>query len=141
MQSIAIRFGLKMYFALILLFLFVHFTGLSENYHLRYLNGIIHLIFLYRAISTYRKDEPASKGNYISGVALSMYMTMIGALLFAISIMIYLNLDSDFFYQLKDNFPYPQSFTPLSASIVILVEALAASIIGGYIVTRVIDKN
>ena len=139
MQSIALRYGIRMYITLLALFLIVHLLGISEHYHLRYLNGLVHLIFLVLSLRAFRDAQPEMKGNYLSGVSFAIYMTMIGALLFAVSIMIYLNLDSDFFFTLKDNFPYPESFTPLSASLVILVEALAAGLIGGYIVTRMID--
>jgi hypothetical protein len=140
MQKIALKYGFRMFLALVVLFGIVHFIGLSQNYNLRVLNGFIHLTFLYLAIKAYRSTFPDSVNNYISGVAVGMYMTLVASVLFAIALNVYLTLDEPFFLSIKENFPYPESFTPFSASLVIVVEGVAVSLIGGYIVTRIIDN-
>ena len=140
MQKLAIKYGLQMFIALVILFVIVHFLGLSTNYQLRVLNGFIHLAFLYLAIRAYRKTHPNSVNNYLSGVAMGTYMTMIAVVLFAVAMISYLSVDQDYFNALKDQFPYPESFTPVTASLGIVLEGLAASVIGAYIVTRVIDS-
>jgi hypothetical protein len=78
--------------------------------------------------------------NYVSGVAIGIFMSMIAIVLFAIGMVIYLSLDTTFFNSLKDNFPYPEYFSPTTASIGIFVEGLAVSIIGVYVITRIIDN-
>ncbi len=139
MQKIALKYGVWMFLSLVLLFIVVHLLGLSQNMQLRVLNGFIHLAFLHLSIKAYRKANPESVNNYISGVAIGTYMTMIAVVLFAIAMIAYLNIDTEFFNALKSNFPYPDSFTPVTASIGIIVEGLAVSVIGAYIVTRLID--
>lgn len=139
MQKIAIKYGMRMFASLVVLFVIVHLLGLSQNYHLRLLNGFIHLAFLYLAIKAYRMNNPDITGNYISGVAIGIYMTMIAVILFGFCMMLYLTWDQAFFGSLKDQFPYPELFTPFTASLGILVEGVAMGVIGSYIVTRVID--
>lgn len=139
MQKIAFKYGFLMFLALVLLFVIVHLMGLSRNYNLRVLNGFVHLAFLFLAIKNYRIAEPKSVNNYVSGVAVGMYMTVVAVLLFGISMTIYLYSDQAFFAFLKENFPYPDFFTPYIASLVIILEGVVGSLIGGYIVTRLID--
>ena len=139
MEKIAFKYGILMFLALVVLFAFVHLIGLSQNYNLRVLNGFVHLTFLYLSIKAYRTSNPESLNNYVSGVAIGMLMTVVAVVLFALAMMLYFHIDEPFFLTLKENFPYPDSFTPFTASLVIVVEAIAISLIGAYIVTRVID--
>lgn len=139
MQKIALKYGFMMFISLVLLFAVIHLIGLSQNLHLRVLNGFVHLAFLHLTIKDYRDSNPSSINNYISGVAVGTYMTMVAVILFASAMMLYLTFDTVFFESLKSNFPYPDSFTPFSASLGIIVEGLAASVIGAYIITRLID--
>lgn len=129
-----------MYLALLILFAVVHLMGLSQNYNLRFLNGIIHLFFLHVTITAYRKRYPETSGNYLSGVAMAFYMSLIAGLLFSISMLIFLELNEPFFLALKEQFPYPNVFKPWTAVIGIMVEAIGTALIGGYIITRMVDK-
>ena len=142
MKKIAFNYGPKMFAGFALLFLLVHLLGWSENYYLRVLNGAIHFTFIYLAIKKYRTTEPNSFDNYISGVAVGFYTSMIGVLLFTISMFLFLTVfDPAFFEELKSQVSLPQYFTPFTASLFIFVEGIVVSLIGSYLLTRIIDDR
>jgi hypothetical protein len=121
----------------------MHVLGLSSNYHLRVLNGFIHLAFIYFAIQDYRLKFPESVENYVSGVSVGMYTSVIGVALFTLFMCIFLSLDVNqaFFSHLKSGSPMPRYFTPFTASLFIFVEGIVVSLIGSYLVTRIIDAR
>jgi len=141
MKKIALKYGLFMYAGFALLFLIVHLLGFSERYNLRILNGVIHLAFIYFAIRDYRKIFPESFGNYLSGVAAGMYTSFIGVVLFAFSMCLFLALNQPFFEELRAQTPIPSYFTPVTASLYIFSEGIVVSLIGSYIVMRIVDAR
>lgn len=80
MKKIAIKYGVLMLVGFIAFFLIMHVLGHSLNYNLRAFNGVIHIGLIALAIREYRKTHPESLSNYISGVAMGMYASLIGVL-------------------------------------------------------------
>lgn len=142
MKKIAFNYGLKMFAGFAGLFLIVHLFGMSDNYNLRILNGIIHFGLLYLAIRAYRRAFPESAGNYVAGVTVGMYTSMVGVVLFtAFLFLFFIFFDPAFFARLQANSPYPEYINELTASLFIFVEGVVVSLIGSYLVTRVIDAR
>jgi len=141
MKKIAILNGLKMFAGFTGLFLIAHLLGLSTKYHLRILNGIIHLGFIYLALRQYRGAFPESNDNYLTGVAIGMYASAVGVSLFCVFMAIYLGIDEKFFTEIQSKVPMPEYFTPVSASILIFVEGIVVSLIGSYLIVRVMNAN
>lgn len=142
MQKIAINYGLKMFAGFAGLFLLVHFLGMSENYNLRVLNGVIHIGLLYFAIREYRLTFPETHNNYMSGVGVGMFASMLGVVAFTVFMVIFLTfIDPGFFARLEAKSAFPDFVNQFTACLFIFVEGIAVSLIGSYLVTRVIDAN
>ena len=142
MQKIALNYGLKMFAGFTGLFLIAHFLGGSENYNLRILNGIIHIGLLYLAIRDYRQAFPETYNNYVSGVAVGMYASMVGVILFTLFMSIFFTfIDPVFFAQLKAKLPFGDSINEFTTCLFIFVEGVVVSLIGAYLITRVIDAK
>ena len=141
MKKIALKYALWMFAGFAGLFILMHLFGLSEKAHLRVLNGFIHFAVLYLAIREYRRESPKSVNNYMTGVSVGMAVSVISVALFTLGMSIYLGLDEPFFERLRLQSPFPEYFTPFTASLFIFVEGIAVGLIGSYIVTRVIDAQ
>lgn len=141
MKKIAIKYGALMFAGFTGFFLAMHLLGQSQNYNLRIFNGIIHIGLIALAIREYRKANPETLANYVSGVAMGMYASLIGVVGFVIFMVLYLIGDNEFLAYIQASVPIGEYITPITASLFILVEGVAVSLIGSYIVTRIIDMN
>ncbi len=141
MKSIAIKYGIILFVCFAGLFLFMHEVAGTQNYNLRVLNAFFHLSFMYLAIRQYRREHPESANNYISGVAMGMITSFIGILPFTLMLMFYLIGDPEFMEHLQNSVPIGEYMTPLLASLIVFVEGIAVSLIGSYILTRIVDMR
>lgn len=141
MKKIAIKYGIFMFLGFTALFLIMHELAQVRNFNLRVLNGFIHIGLLYAAIREYRRDVMEQSGTVVSGVAAGMYTSIVGVLPFTIFIMFYLIADTPFMEHIQNSVPIGKYFNPFTASLFILVEGIAISLIGSYILDRFIDVN
>ncbi len=141
MKRIAIWYGLIMFAGFALFFLLMDVVGLSDNYNLRIFNSLIHLGMIYLAVQSYRNLRPERVGNYISGVATGMYSSIIGVVGFSIFMLLYLTASPELMMQIKADFPIGKYLNPFTTTLFIFVEGIAVSLIGSYIITRVIDDR
>lgn len=141
MKKLAFRFGLWMLTGFIAFFLIMHLLGLSNNYNLRVLNGIIHLGVIYLAIKAFRAKNPDTVNNYVSGTAMGMYASAVGVVGFTIFMVLFLSFSPNFLQDIRETMPMGEYISPITASLFILMEGLVISLIGSYILTRVIDMN
>lgn len=141
MKRIIIQYGVLMFFGFTGFFILMHVLNLSHHYHLRILNGIIHLGCMTLAIRKYHKLD-ADDTNYMSDVSVGIMTSMVGVIPFAIFQLIHLAINTEFMQFLRENVPYVgQYLTPFTASLTILIEAIAISVIGSYIITRIIGAS
>lgn len=141
MKKLALRFGLWMFLGFTTFFLIMHLLGLSNNYNLRVLNGLIHLGVVYFAIKTFRSKYPDTVSNYVSGTAMGMFASAVGVAGFTIFMTLFLSFSPDFLRELRETMPMGDYLTPITASLFIFVEGIVISLIGSYILTRVVDMN
>ena len=141
MVLILLGIGLWMMIGFILFFLLMHLLGLSDSYNLRIFNGVIHISLMYFAIREFRSEHPDTIGNHVSGTAMGMYASVVGVLGFAIFMVLFLAFSPDFLQQLREAMPMGHYLTPITASVFILMEGIVISLIGSYILTRVVDMN
>jgi uncharacterized membrane protein len=139
MKSIAIKYGIFMFIGFVALFLLMHEVAQIRNYNLRILNGFIHISLIYIAIKKYREKVLNTGNAIVSGVIAGMYTSIIGVLPFTLFIMFYLIGDQAFMEHIKTTVPMGQYLNPLTASLFIFVEGIAISLIGSYIMDRLID--
>ncbi|HMQ63354.1 MAG TPA: DUF4199 domain-containing protein [Flavilitoribacter sp.] len=141
MKKIAIKYGLWMFAGFVAFFLTMHLLGLSHRYFFRIFNGVFHIAAIYYAIREYRKQNEDSINNYVSGVAMGVYTSAVGVLGFTIFMLLYLAFDTGFMEHLRAAMPIGEYLNPITASLFILTEGIVVSLIGSYLVTRVIDMN
>jgi hypothetical protein len=139
MKRIAIKYGISMFIGFVALFLIMHEVAQVRNFNLRILNGFIHFGLIYMAISAYRNEVLEQSGTVVSGVAAGMYTSIVGVLPFTLFMMFYLIADEPFMNYIQASIPIGEYFNPLTASLFILVEGIAISLIGSYIADRLID--
>lgn len=141
MRRIALKYGLWMFLGFIAFFLIMHLFGLSQNYNLRIFNGVIHLSLIYLAIRDYYQEYGQNIKGYLSGVATGMYASAVGVIGFSIFMVLFLAFSPAFMQVIKETMPIGKYLNPVTASIFVIVEGTAISLIGSYILTRVIDMN
>ncbi len=141
MRTLAIKYGIMMFAGFTLFFLVMHLLGQSQNFNLRIFNGVIHIGIMYMAIKAYKEQFPKSQDNYLNGVAMAIYSSVIGILPFAVFLMIFLDQSPHLMAEFKDKTPIGEYLTPVTASVFIFMEGLIISLIGGYVLTRIVLMN
>ncbi|MGB3800231.1 MAG: hypothetical protein WA952_10485 [Lewinella sp.] len=141
MKSIAIKFGLYFFGGLVAIFMMSYFLGLAGNYRLRVINGFLHLAVLYYGIKELRLRQPETHQNYVTGVVQGLYIGGVGTVLFAIFTTLFLIADSGLMAELQAATPLADALTPVTAGVFILMEGVAVSLIGSYMLTRYVDKR
>ena len=139
MRNISVKYGLLMLVGLIALYLLMYVMGLGHRSEFRMLNGVIHLYCIYKAIQAYYNLHPENIGNYMMGVTQGMGASIIGVGAYTAFVTIFLALDPTLMNLIRQNSNMAAYLNPYSISLYILVEGLVVSLIGAYILTRVVD--
>lgn len=139
MKHIAFRYGLFMFAGFTAFFLIMHLLRLSENYYLRVFNGVIHVGFLWLALRAWLREHPDPSDDYTSGVVIGMFTSLVGVLPFTIFMVLFLANNPSFLATIQSHSPIGQYFTPVTASLFILVEGIAMSIIMSYLLVRLLE--
>ncbi len=141
MKSLAIRYGLLMFLGFTAFFLFMFAIGQGAEISNRLFNSLIHLGLITAVIRKFYLITDFQTGNYVSGVAMGVYASFIGVGLFTVFMFLFMQLNPAFFSGIMAHLPYENYVTPLSASMIIFVEGIAVSLIGSYLITRIIDAQ
>ncbi len=139
MRAISIKMGLWMLAGFISFFLLMYVMGLGYRSELRVLNGVIHIFCLYRAIQLYYARHPENIGNYMMGVGQGMGASIIGVGGFTVFMTIFLALNPDLMQTIRQHSQMGEYLQPFTASLFILTEGLVVSLIGSYILTRILE--
>ncbi len=141
MRAISIKIGLWMLAGFISIFLLMCAMGLSHRSEFRVLNSIIHIFCLYRAIQSYYWLHPETIHNSMLGVAQGIGVSIIGVGGFAVFMTIFLELNPTLMDIIKQNSKMGAFLHPFTASLFILTEGLVVSLIGSYILTRIVEDS
>ncbi len=139
MKHIALRYGLWMFLGFTGFFLLMHLLNLSQNYYLRVFNGVIHVGFLWMALRAWYREQHGPSDDYTSGVVMGMVTSLAGVLPFTIFMVLFLAYNPSFLTNIQTQSPIGQYFTPVTASLFILVEGIAMSLILSYIMVRLLE--
>ncbi len=140
MRGIVIKNGAIMAAGFVLYFLLMQAFGLSQNYYFRIFNGLIHIALITIAIKRY-KDYHPQDFNYLSGVTVGVLTSLVGVIPFSIFMLVFLSITPDFMAFLQAEATSIGSYlTPFTASLIVLVEGLAVSVLASYIIMRIIDS-
>ncbi|MCB9330912.1 MAG: hypothetical protein H6574_07520 [Lewinellaceae bacterium] len=137
MKQIALRYGGLMFLGFLAFFLLMHFFNLSDKYYLRIFNAIIHMSGLWLAIRAWLHEHPDALNEYPSAVALGLLTTLAAVIPFTVFMAIFLAYNPAFMASIKSAAALGNYFTPVMASVIILMEGIAAGLIGSYIIIRV----
>jgi hypothetical protein len=139
MYTIAIRMGLGMLAGFICFFLPMTLLGLGDRSELRIFNGVIHVYFMYQAIKMYRDLYPADRNNYILCAAQGIMASLIGILGFAFFMILFLTFNTALMDSIKAANPTISIYlNPFSASLFIITEGVIVSLMGSYLITRIL---
>lgn len=141
MKTIAFKFGFYFFIGLVAIFLISYLLGLAADYELRVVNGLLHVAILYYGIRELRFKQPDTHQNYVSGVAQGLYIGAVGTVLFSIFTVLFLIGAPGLMAALQAATPLGDALTPLTAGVFILMEGVAVSLIGSYILTRYVDAR
>lgn len=141
MKTIAFKYGILFFAGLMAIFLTSYAFGEGTNYDLRMLNGVLHIGILYFAINSLRAKQPETHQNYVSGVAQGMYVGGFGTLLFTLFIVLFMAFNPEFLAGIQEATNFGERLTPVMAGVFVFMEGVGVSLIGSYLVTRVIDNR
>lgn len=138
MKQIALRYGAWMFLGFTVFFLVMHLLQWSHNYYLRIFNGVIHAASLWLALRAWMNENPEQRhDDYPSGVALGLMTSLVAVIPFTIFMAIFLAYNPGFMASIQNQTPLGAYFTPVTASVFILMEGIAAGVIGSYIILRI----
>ena len=140
MNRIAFKRGWPLFVCFVALFLFMKTIGQVQQFNFRILNGFFHILFITLAIRDYKSTYP-ELFNYLSGTAVGMMTSLVGVIPFAVFMIVYLNVDSEFMIYLQENIKgIGMYLTPFYSGVIILMEGLAVSLLLSYIITRMLSR-
>ena len=127
--------------ALTTIFLVAFMAGLAENYYLRMVNGVAHVVVLYYGIKQYRLKNPRTVNNYVSGVARGVSIGAAGSLLFGIFLLFFLLANPALVAELREVTNIGAALSPYTLALIAIAEGVAVSLIGSYLLVRYVDAR
>ncbi len=141
MKNKAYRYASYFFISLTFIFLSAYATGLADNYWLRFVNGIAHLVILYYGIKALRLRKPETVNNYVSGVAQGVTIGAIGSLLFGVFLLLFLLGTPSLVADLQAATNIGPRLTPYAMALIVFAEGVAVSLIGSYLLVRYVDDR
>lgn len=122
-EKVGIKYGLFLAGGLIGYFLFMKLFGLEDILELRFLNVIILVLAVVGALKFYKKNSDALM-TYFKGIGVGVLTSMVGALIFALFMGIYLGfIDPVFLDSIKNEWSsYTAHINPFTISFIIVLE-------------------
>jgi hypothetical protein len=139
MKHIAIRYGMWMFLALTGFFLLMHVFQLSANFYLRIFNGVIHMGILWFALRAWIRNHHDGVADITTGVGVGMVTSSFGVIPFTIFMAVFLSFNPDLLLAIKSQATMGPYLTPITICFFIVVEAIVFSLIGSYIMLRILS--
>lgn len=127
-----IKLGLTTTGALIAFFLLMRLLGLAEITELRSLNALIMFAGVFLSIKRFRDDEFEVEFNYLTGIASGFFTGLVIASSFAVFVGLYVYFDPVFLAAIVAENPQQDFLNPLTAGMVIFIEAIASGFLFSY---------
>jgi hypothetical protein len=125
---------------LIAFFLLMKLFNLNTIVELRFLNIFIVLLGV-RYVLLRKRADHGGKLDYLNGMIAGFMTAFLAAVIFAIFIFIYLNIDSGFMLYLKNTQPFGNYLTPASASIITVLEGAASGAIITFMLMHTLNVD
>ena len=137
---ISVRYGLLLFAAFTGFFLLMYMVGLGDRFNLRFVNVLLHLGVLWYALRDWSRSHPVSLREYPSGIFTGMGVSMVGAVLFAVFMAIFLGLDQNLLRTVQEKLPLGMHLTPITVAAFTVMENVAVSLLGSYIFVRILER-
>ena len=127
-----LRYGLLTTISLIGYFLVMRLLGLAEITELRSLNALIMFSGVFLTIKKFRNGDFDTAFGYLSGIAAGFFTGIVIAISFSLFIGVYIYFDPVFLAAIVADNPQKDFLNPLTAAMVIFIEAIASGFLFSY---------
>lgn len=134
MEKIGIKYGLLTTVALIVYFIIMDLLGLTHITALHFLNGIIMAIGIVMAIRAYKRSMHGRIG-YFSGLGTGVITAIVGTVLFAVFVVLYVNIGSGELLKTLAAEPYIGERVNTTPGIVIFSVLMLEGVISGALMS------
>jgi hypothetical protein len=141
MKRTVLRYGLLLFAGFAGFFLLMYILGLGDRFNLRFFNIAILLGVLWYALRDWARSHPVSLREYPQGIATGIGVSMVGSVLFAVFMAIFLGLNPTLLHTVQQKLPLGMHITPITVAAFIVMENLAASLLGSYIFVRIFERE
>ncbi len=126
--------------AMIAFFLIMKLLNLVTIVEFRFLNFIIMFLGV-RAILIQSRNENNGKLEFLHGIFTGFITAFFTSVFFAVFVFIYLNIDKSFMEYLKVTQPFGSYLSPGSASLVTIIEGVAAGSIISFAMIHLFNRD
>ncbi len=141
MLQFPVKMGLWMFAGFVSFFLLMFFLGFGHRSELRVFNGIIHFFCMYQVIQAYYLRHPEKFGDYMSGVLQAAGASAIGVGGFILFMNFFLSFNPTLMETIRQNSQVGEYLRPFTVSLFILTEGIVVTLVGSYILTRLVEVN
>ena len=127
-----LKFGLLTTTGLIVYFLLMRVLGLAEITELRALNALIMFSGVFLTVKTFRSGAFETDFGYLSGIAVGFFTGIVIAISFSLFVGVYVFIDPVFLAAIVADNPQKEFLNPMTASMVIFIEAIASGFLFSY---------
>jgi Protein of unknown function (DUF4199) len=131
------RYGLLISAGLVLYFLLMKLMGLVHVVELRVFNFFIMLAGLFRAFREYKETDLNRQFNYLRAFVFGISTAIIGSLIFALFLFIYLTyIDRALMESIVNHESFGNYLNPYVAAVIVAVEGIFSGILATFIIVN-----
>lgn len=135
-QSYGLRIGL----GLIAYFVIMHLVGLSHQVELRLLNLLILVAGVYLALKKFRETHE-ERLNYFRALITGVATAATGAIVFAIFLFAYMNIDQSLMESIRQNEPMGRYLDPYIVTCIVVIEGLFSGLLVTFILINFVATD
>lgn len=139
--AIGFKYGLISFAACVVYFLIMRAVNLIQVPEFRYLNYAILLGGISLALNEVRHTIHRHRVNYLPGMGIGFWVSLVCAAAFAVFLAIYSSIDKDFVARIKPNLPFQDYVNPLMLAFVAAGEMIVSGVIITFVVMQFFKRN
>lgn len=134
------NYGLKIAGGLIAFFLLMKVVGLVHNYELRFLNVFIQIGGIYFAIKKFKQTHEEHM-NYFRALVTGVATGGIAAVLFAVFLFVYMQIDPALMEGIIKNEPMGQYLNPYITAFMVALEGFFSGLLFTFIIINYLETD
>lgn len=139
--SIGFKYGLLSFAACVAYFLIMRALNLIQIPEFRYLNYAILMGGIALALNEVRHSIHKHRVNYLPGLGIGLWVSLVCALFFGVFLAIYSSIDKDFVARIKPNLPFQDYVNPGMLAFVSAGEMIVSGVIITFVVMQFFKRN